>query len=112
MTIVTFMRDLLKTATRSGNRCDESVQLGNISLPPAHMRQCTAEFRNDEFFVESIEREVHKLAEHCGLNDDSRVLEIGCGSGRLPIGLMSTDQSIESYVGVDVDAEAIRWCKR
>ncbi len=112
MAIVTFMKDMLKTATRSGNSCQESVQLGSLSLPPAYMPQCTAQFRDDEFFVASAEREVHKLAEHCRLNSESRILEIGCGSGRLPIGLMSTDQSIENYVGVDVDAEAIRWCKR
>ncbi len=112
MSVITFMKDLIKTATATKSGCGASVRFKHLNLPPTHMRQCTAEFRDDEYFVASAEREVHKLVEHCGLDSDSRILEIGCGSGRLPIGLISTNQSIVNYVGVDVDVEVIRWCER
>ena len=112
MSVITFMKDLIKTAAMSKSGSGGSVRFKNLNLPPAHMRQCTAEFRDDAYFVESAEREVRKLVEHCGLNSESRILEIGCGSGRLPVGLISTHQSIERYVGLDVDVEAVRWCER
>lgn len=112
MSVITFMKELLKNAARSRAGSDECVRLRHLPLPPAHMRQCTAEFRDDEYFVASAEREVRKLVEHCGLGSDSRIFEIGCGSGRLPVGLISTDRSMVNYVGVDVDVEAVRWCER
>ena len=112
MSVITFMKDLLKTVATPKTGCGACVRFKHMNLPPAHMRQCTAEVRDDEYFVASAEREVRKLVEHCELNGDSRILEIGCGSGRLPIGLISTNQSIANYVGVDVDVEAIRWCER
>lgn len=112
MAVISFMKDLLKTATNSHSNCNEAVTFGDLSLPPAHMRQCTVEFRDDEYFVKSAEEEVRKLVEHCGLCSSSRVLEIGCGSGRLPIGLMRVRQPVASYDGIDVDKDAIKWCKR
>lgn len=112
MSIITFMKDLLRTAAISKNGCEDCIQLRNLRLPPAHMRQCTTEFKDDEYFVASGESEVRKLIEHCVLSDDSRILEIGCGSGRLPIGLLSTSQPVLGYEGLDVDKGAIQWCKR
>ncbi len=112
MSVITFMKDLIRTAAMPKSACPASVRFKNMNLPPAQMRQCTAEFRDDAYFVASAEREVRKLVEHCGLISESRILEIGCGSGRLPVGLISTDQSIERYVGIDVDVEAVRWCER
>ena len=112
MSIITFMKDLLKTAARPKTGCGACVQFEHLHLPPVDMRQCTAEFRDDEYFMASAEREVYKLAEHCGLSNDSRVLEIGCGSGRLPIGLLSARQLVRSYDGLDVDRDSIKWCDR
>lgn len=112
MSVITFMKDLLKTVATPKTRCEACVQFERLHLPPTHMRQCTAEFRGDAYFVASAEHEVYKLVEHCKLDSDSRILEIGCGSGRLPVGLISTNQSMANYVGVDVDVEAVRWCER
>lgn len=112
MAVITFMKDLLKTATKLHNKCDEAVTFGDLNLPPAHMRQCTVEFRDNKYFVKSAEGEIYKLVEKCGLNNSSRILEIGCGSGRLPIGLLSARQTVKSYEGIDVDKDSIKWCKR
>ena len=112
MPVITFMKDLIKAAAAPKSGCGASVRFKHLNLPPTRMRQCTAEFRDDAYFVASAEREVHRLVEHCGLNSESRILEIGCGSGRLPVGLISIDQSIERFIGVDVDVKAIRWCER
>ena len=40
------------------------------------------------------------------------LLEVGCGPGRLPIGLIDRRANLFSYAGVDVDWAAIDWCRR
>jgi len=45
-----------------------------------------------------------------GLEADHRVLDIGCGIGRVALGLTSVLSREGSYDGFDVDARAVRWC--
>jgi ubiquinone/menaquinone biosynthesis C-methylase UbiE len=48
--------------------------------------------------------------DECGaLGSGSRVLDFGCGCGRTLIWLSQDHPDVEFH-GVDVDAEAIRWC--
>jgi SAM-dependent methyltransferase len=52
------------------------------------------------------------LVAHCALKPDDRVLDVGCGIGRLarPLaGYLSIDGF---YAGFDVSADAIAWCRR
>ncbi len=39
------------------------------------------------------------------------ILDIGCGPGRLAIGLINNNALLSQYVGVDVNKNAIDWCK-
>jgi SAM-dependent methyltransferase len=80
-------------------------------LPPAHMRYCGAEFRDDATFLASGKAEARRLMSEFGLDRHTRMLEIGCGPGRLPIGILAEFGDIDRYDGVDVDARAIRWCR-
>ncbi len=41
---------------------------------------------------------------------DSKILEIGCGCGRLAMALQHADAFVGSYTGTDVDAELVAWC--
>lgn len=45
-----------------------------------------------------------------GLRPDDRILDVGCGFGRLAVALMSYIENGE-YVGVDLDPRGIRWCR-
>src|SRR6185503_7975971 len=45
-----------------------------------------------------------------GLEADHRVLDIGCGIGRVALGLTSVLSRKGSYEGFDVDARAVKWC--
>jgi SAM-dependent methyltransferase len=38
-------------------------------------------------------------------------LDIGCGQGRLPIGILRVIGEI-NYIGIDVDLKSINWCKQ
>ena len=43
--------------------------------------------------------------------NNQNILEIGCGFGRLPIGLLQVFDSI-NYLGIDVHKASIDWCKK
>ena len=47
-----------------------------------------------------------------GLTDGDAVLDVGCGVGRLPIGLLRTTSFHGRYVGFDVSAKHLRWARR
>ena len=81
-------------------------------LPPKHLRFCGLEFRDHAYYLDSARSEVARLTQHCGLTDQSRVLDIGCGSGRLAIALREQLPTLHSYLGVDVHRPSIDWCAR
>jgi SAM-dependent methyltransferase len=60
----------------------------------------------------SARQEAERLALHCGLTKDSSVVEIGCGPGRLPIGIIDRIGEIRSYNGFDVSRPSVAWCRK
>jgi SAM-dependent methyltransferase len=46
----------------------------------------------------------------CALEPDGRVLDIGCGVGRMAIPLTGFLTGSGSYEGLDIAADAVRWC--
>ena len=87
------------------------VLFDNTKLPPKHLRFCGKEFRDDDYFLTSAESEARRLANFCNLSSASRVLDVGCGPGRLPIGILRLIGEVEKYRGVDVDRRVINWCR-
>jgi SAM-dependent methyltransferase len=76
-------------------------------VPPRRLQVAT-----DGDFVATGEEFLSHLVALCELKPEDRVLDVGCGSGRLarPLaGFLSIDGA---YAGVDVDAQAIAWCAR
>src|ERR1700716_3092308 len=51
------------------------------------------------------------LREHGAVGPTSRVLDVGCGIGRMARPLASYLSSQGSYNGFDVNANGIRWCR-
>lgn len=86
------------------------VAYAGAVLPPPHMRYCGTAFRDDETFLESGRVEARRLKAEFGLTKDTAVLEIGCGPGRLPIGILAEEGDVARYDGVDIDKSAIQWC--
>ncbi len=52
------------------------------------------------------------MSEHLGLSPQSRILDVGCGPGRIAIGILDTFGGIQEYCGVDVSDRSIEWAKR
>jgi SAM-dependent methyltransferase len=80
-------------------------------LPPPKLRKGPPQQRNDEVFLQSARREARRLADHFHLGKHSSILDIGCGPGRLPIGILSVIGPVD-YTGIDVQAVSIHWCKQ
>jgi ubiquinone/menaquinone biosynthesis C-methylase UbiE len=58
---------------------------------------------------ESIREQLVNLA---GLKPDHRVLDVGCGMGRVAVPLTSFLNEKGSYEGFDIVPSAIRWCRK
>ena len=86
------------------------VTYGGAILPPPMLRKCSPKFRDDEYFLQSAKRDAQILIDDFGVGRASTILDIGCGPGRLAIGILSVMEC--DYTGVDVQLASIRWCKR
>lgn len=90
----------------------DTVQFRGQSLPANHLRFCGSKFRNDEYFIDSGKNEVKKLQKLVGLSADTRMLDVGCGPGRVALGILNSLGTIKRYEGIDVSAPAIHWCQQ
>jgi SAM-dependent methyltransferase len=89
-----------------------AVEYGDLLLPPPSLRLGGAHFRDNRAFVESGRRDVQKLRAAFNLDASSSILDVGCGVGRLPIGLLAEVGEPVDYVGADVNKSSIEWCRR
>jgi SAM-dependent methyltransferase len=88
----------------------DHVRYRGCVLPPPEKRWCGPEFKDDAFLLRSAEAEAERLRE-MGCGPASRVLDVGCGYGRLAIGLLRVIGEV-AYLGVDVHRGSIDWCRR
>lgn len=90
----------------------DAVRHDGLVLPAQHLRLCGQEFRDDAYFLRSARAEADRLVTHCDLSADSALLDVGCGFGRLAIGVLNQVGDIRHYRGIDVSAAAVAWCQR
>ena len=83
---------------------------GSIIASP-DKRYCGIEFKNDKYYIKSAEKEAKKLVDNFQISQNSSSLDIGCGQGRLPIGIARILGDI-NYIGLDVDKFSIKWCNK
>jgi tRNA G46 methylase TrmB len=51
--------------------------------------------------------EADRLKNDMDLTDKSTILDVGCGAGRPPVGLIARHMPFLSYLGLDVDTKRI-----
>lgn len=88
----------------------EDVVTRMTHTPPRRIRRGISPLWLD--FTKTGQDQVGFLGEFCGLTEDSRVLDIGCGVGRLAVPLTTTLGPNGSYDGFDVASYMIDWCRR
>lgn len=89
----------------------KSVRIDGSIIPSHASSLIGPEIRDDRLFLKSAEGEAKRLIEHFQFNLKSRLLDVGCGLGRLPVGILRVLGEID-YTGIDVDSISINWCKR
>ena len=88
-----------------------SVSIDKSIIPSRTASVYGPKFKDYKLYLDSADKEGKRLVEHFQCNVKSRVLDIGCGMGRLPIGILRNIGEID-YTGIDVDHFSIYWCKR
>ncbi len=89
----------------------DKVEYNGLILPAPYLRTGGTEFKNDVFFVQSARQETQRLIDHFGFTEKDALLDIGCGFGRLPIGLLDVFGTSQ-YTGIDINPVAIKWCRK
>ncbi len=84
-------------------------QRDTLVLPPGRYRMGGEHFKDDTAFIATSVRDVKRLQDYAGLTKDSRLLDWGCGAGRLAVGVKVHLDGIADYHGVDVQPELIEW---
>ena len=81
----------------------------SVPLPPAELRPGGPLLLDDEEYRRFASATVGQLLKYVSVTEDSRLLDLGCGPGRLLIGLLQEQVAFGSYVGIDVHGSAIAW---
>ncbi len=107
-----MMRSIIGRVCRIGDMfAGDAVFFNGQVLPAKRFRLCGLEFKDDAYYLASAQSEVDRLVEQCDATHHSRILDVGCGVGRLATGLIRHFGEINLYQGVDVNSEYIRWCQ-
>jgi SAM-dependent methyltransferase len=88
----------------------ENRTWNGVVLPPRDLTPCGRLVDTPEKFYLSACEEADRLVSELIRDEHCHVLDIGCGAGRLAIGLRARDVKFERYVGVDVSRSMIDWC--
>jgi SAM-dependent methyltransferase len=78
-----------------------------LPLPPPRLRFMG---EDDRLLLEIGDGLAALLVEH-GLTPDSTVLDVGCGYGRLALGILHSTDYRGPYLGFDILAQHIAWCR-
>lgn len=90
-------------------RKDYVVHAGSW-LPRPETRLNGPDQKSDDVFLDSAIKEAERVVAKLGCAIGHFVVDIGCGQGRLSIGL-SRDLGGLRYLGLDVSDRCIQWCK-
>jgi SAM-dependent methyltransferase len=88
-----------------------SVCIDKSIIPSRTASLYGPKFPDYKQYLDSADIEGKRLVEHFQCNVKNRVLDIGCGMGRLPIGIIRIIGEVD-YTGIDVDDFSIYWCNR
>jgi SAM-dependent methyltransferase len=104
-TVATRVREEVRIRSSHGRTA------AGTPLPPLAYRMGGRHFRQDRDFEAAARSEVRKL-ESFGLGPTSRILDWGCGAGRLAVGIQDRFGRLDQYHGVDVQRPLIEWARR
>lgn len=85
--------------------------MNDLPVPPERLRMWVGPFSDAELFCRSGEQHAAEIAHFCHLSSHARVLDVGCGCGRIARALPGILGANGHYEGIDVARPLIAWCK-
>ena len=82
-----------------------------MPLPPVALRWGGSRYHSDEEYLRSARKVARRVIDECGLTRDSRLLDIGCGQGRLLRGVIGELGCVGGYLGLDVHEPSVEWLR-
>jgi len=79
-------------------------------LPPYRIRFNSADHQIDDAYLNSSISEAERVVKALTYTPDQLIVDIGCGQGRLAIGLLRRFPDAR-YLGLDVSERSIKWCR-
>ena len=87
-------------------------RLKGLPIPPKSMRWGVGPFADAELFVNSGQEHLSLVKRLAHLKETHKVLDVGCGCGRISIHMQQFLNASGSYTGFDPDRAAIEWCNQ
>ena len=103
MNLKLFLRKFLKL------NFNKAVKFKNLFLPDNRSNE---NLNDNSLYLVSSVQQVNHLIDYCKLNHKTRLLDFGCGQGRLFNGITYLDIKYKKYVGIDTNLISIKWCKK
>ena len=83
-----------------------------LPLPPEHLRILVGPFSDAALFARSGDAMLADIVALCGLATDAKVLDVGCGCGRVARALAGYLGPAGRYHGFDPTGDLVAWCQR
>ena len=96
-------------ASQNLKQFDRDKMIGMVP-PPGTMLPGTYGQTVEDFLSEGT-KHARLFVEYCEVRPDARVLDVGCGCGRMAVPLTQILSSEGSYEGFDVRNDGVEWCQ-
>ena len=105
-------RLLLSWADGNGSAPGDPVVHRGFPMPPRSLRNhmCGEIFLSDDFYFQSCVVEATRLTAQLGYRPGSKVLDVGCGLGRLATGMIAQFGERANYLGLEPNRDFYEWC--
>jgi SAM-dependent methyltransferase len=87
------------------------VLYDGLRLPPPQYRWGGGRYRDDARYVNAARHNIRTIQQLCGLTQESRLLDVGSGPGRLLTGALAEMGSLREYLGLDVNRTVVEWAR-
>ncbi|GAA0191689.1 hypothetical protein GCM10009122_54240 [Fulvivirga kasyanovii] len=101
------MLKTIRNLFKSGH--NQTISYKGLNLPNFRTNQ---QLSSNEDYLNSGIEQVDFLKEKGLLTNSSKILDFGCGQGRLANTLEYTNTPFSSYTGIDTDKKSIDWCNK
>jgi FkbM family methyltransferase len=103
-----FKKDPELLAYAESMSAEKSENIEGIILPEIRSNEGLSSHK--EYIKSGIEQ-INFLKNEKLISEDTRILDFGCGQGRLLNSLKYSKTNFSSYIGLDTSEDSIRWCQ-